>query len=203
MKLAILGVTGNVGSKIAAEALSRNHEVLGLARNVSGVAPQPRLTVKAADLAQESSLTTLLRGQDALISALKFASFDHPALLRVAKNSGVKRLLVVGGAGSLEVAPGKALVDTPNFPAEYKAEASAARDFLELIRREADLNWTFLSPSALLLPGERTGKFRLGGDQLLVAANGESRISIEDFAIAMVDELESGKHHRQRFTVGY
>ena len=114
-----------------------------------------------------------------------------------------KVVLVVGGAGSLQVAPGKALIDTPGFPEAYKAESSAGGRFLDALRKEGDLDWTFLSPSAEFAPGERTGRFRLGGNELLVDATGKSRISMEDFAIAFVDELEHPKHNRQRFTVGY
>jgi uncharacterized protein len=125
-------------------------------------------------------------------------------LINAVKRSGVKRLLVVGGAGSLEVAPGKALVDSPGLSGRaYKAEATAGVKFLVVLRKERDLDWTFLSPSAEFAPGERTGKFRLRGDQMLVDAKGKSWISMEDFAIAFVDELEHPKHSRQRFTVGY
>ena len=113
------------------------------------------------------------------------------------------RLLVVGGAGSLEIAPGKALVDTPEFPAAYKAEALAGRAFLEALRAEKVLDWTFISPSALFEPGERTGSYRIGGNQLLADANGKSWVSMEDYAIAMADEIEKPAHPRQRFTVGY
>jgi len=145
----------------------------------------------------------LLAGHDVAIMAVKFATTDVEKLLKAVKASRVPRLVVVGGAGSLEVAPGVALVDTPNFPAEYKSEALAARAFLQVLRREADLNWTYLSPSAFFCPGPRTGKFRVGGDQLLVDASGQSHVSMEDYAIALVDELEKPRHLRQRFTVGY
>jgi putative NADH-flavin reductase len=119
------------------------------------------------------------------------------------KEAGVKRLLVVGGAGSLEVAPGVQLVDTPQFPEQWKAGALAAREVLYLLRDESELEWTFLSPSNMIAPGERTGRFRLGTDQLLTDANGQSWISLEDYAVAMLNELEDPKHIRQRFTVGY
>jgi len=118
------------------------------------------------------------------------------------RNSDVKRYLVVGGAGSLEVAPGVRLVTTPDFPAAYKAEASKGADFLDLLRTVDDLDWTFLSPSAMFVPGERTGKFRLGRDKLLSNENGSS-ISFEDYAIALADEIENPRHVKQRFTVGY
>jgi putative NADH-flavin reductase len=123
-------------------------------------------------------------------------------LIEAVRASGVKRYLVVGGAGSLEVAPGLKLIDAPDFPTEYKAEAAAGGVFLDLLRGEVDLDWTFLSPSALFVPGERTGKFRLGQDQLLANEQGSS-ISFEDYAVALVDELEKPTHSRQRFTVGY
>lgn len=123
--------------------------------------------------------------------------------LRCRRDAAVPRLLVVGGAGSLEVAPGVQLVDTPEFPAQWKGTAEGARDVLHLLRQEDTLNWTMLSPSAMIAPGERTGSFRLGTDQLLVDAKGESRISVEDYAVAMIDELEKPAHARRRFTVGY
>jgi putative NADH-flavin reductase len=119
------------------------------------------------------------------------------------KKAGVKRLLFVGGAGSLEVKPGVQAVDLPEFPAEYKQGALATREALNLLRKEPGLDWSFLSPSADLSPGQRTGKFRLGMDQLLTDSNGESRISVEDYAMAMIDEVERPTHIRQRFTVGY
>lgn len=202
--IAILGITGRVGSRIAAELLKRGHTVTGIARNVSTVPNQARLAVKAADATSVQALVALLHGHDAVISTTRFVGgSDAPTIVGAAKRAGVPRLLVVGGAGSLEVAPGKALVDTPQFPEAYKPEALAGRTFLEALRREAGLDWTFLSPSALFEPGERTGKFRLGGDQLLTGANGVSRISMEDFAIALADELAAPKHSRRRFTVGY
>jgi putative NADH-flavin reductase len=137
------------------------------------------------------------------LSASRFQTSDANALIAAVKKAGVKRLLVVGGAGSLEVAPGKVLMETPDFPEAYKAEARAGGTFLDTLRKEKDLDWTFLSPSAEFVPGKRTGEFRLGGNELLVDSTGKSWISMEDFAIAMVDELEHPKHTRQRFTVGY
>ena len=151
----------------------------------------------------EAALSELLRGHDAVVHAVKFESTDVHAVIGATKKAGVPRLLVVGGAGTLEVAPGLQLVDTPDFPESYKGEALAGRDFLNALRAERDLDWTFLSPSAEFAPGERTGKFRLGGDQLLTDENGQSRISMEDYAIALVDELEKPRHSRRRFTVGY
>jgi hypothetical protein len=203
MKVALIGATGNVGSRLLAELLRHGHEVTGIARHPEGLPSQPHLSVKRGDANDEAGLAELLSGHDAVISAGKFVSVDPRALIAAVSKAGVKRLLVIGGAGSLEVAPGVQLVDTPDFPAAYKAEALAGRDFLNVLRGERELNWTFLSPSAIFVPGERTGKFRLGTDQLLISDDGESRISMEDFAIAFVDELETPRHPRQRFTVGY
>lgn len=125
------------------------------------------------------------------------------SIVSAAKKAGVPRLLVVGGAGSLEVAPGVQLVDTPQFPAQWKGTAEGAREALNLLRREKELNWTMLSPAAMIAPGERTGKYRVGKDQLLVNGSGESRIFLEDYAVAMIDELENPAHPRSRFTVAY
>lgn len=202
--IAILGISGRVGSRIAAELLRRGHQVTGIARNVTNVPAQPGLSVVAADATDAQALTPLLRGHDAVISSTRFVGgIDAPTLLSAARQAGVPRVLVVGGAGSLEVAPGKALLDTPAFPEAYKAEALGGRDFLNTLRAERELDWTFLSPSAEFAPGERTGRFRLGGDTLLVDGQGNSHISMEDYAIALVDELEKPAHSRQRFTVGY
>ena len=159
--------------------------------------------LKTGDAAQPASLAPLLASHDVVISATRFQSSDPKALIAAVKQAGVKRLMVVGGAASLEVAPGQALFDAPGFPETYKVEAAAGRQALDALRAEKELDWTFLSPSAEFAPGERTGKFRLGGDQLLSDANGKSWISMEDYAIAFVDELETPKHSRQRFTVGY
>lgn len=203
MKIALIGVSGRVGSRIFAELRSRGHTVTGIARDTANVAPLPGLEVKTADAADANQLAPLLAGHDAVISASNFTSSDAKALIMAVKRAGVKRLLVVGGAGSLEVESGKALLDTPDFPDAYKPEAIAGQAFLDVFRSERDVDWTYLSPSAEFAPGVRTGKFRLGGDQLLIDAQGKSWISMEDFAIALVDELETPQNSRQRFTVGY
>jgi len=131
-----------------------------------------------------------------------FTASDPHKLIAAVREASVPRYLVVGGAGSLEVAPGVKLIDTPQFPAIYKAEAAAGSVFLDLLRQQSDLDWTYLSPSAVFAPGERTGKFRLGRDALLTNDKG-SHISFEDYAIALADEIEKPAHSRQRFTVGY
>ncbi|HSV44780.1 MAG TPA: NAD(P)-dependent oxidoreductase [Ramlibacter sp.] len=203
-KIAILGITGRVGSRLATELSKRGHTVTGIARKTEGLAAQPGLTVKAGDATDTAGLVPLLKDHDAVIRATRFVGGGEAAALVAAlKQAGVPRLLVVGGAGSLEVAPGVAAVDTPSFPEAYKPEALAGRDFLHALRKETQLDWTFLSPSAELMPGERTGSYRKGGEQMLFDAKGTSHISMEDYAIAMSDELEQPRHSRQRFTVGY
>jgi len=202
MHVALIGASGQAGSRILKELSDRGHAVTAIARHPDKIAKLPNVTAKAGDVFDTSALTRLLEGHDIVISAVHFVASDPRILIDAAKASGAKRYLVVGGAGSLEVAPGVALVSTPNFPDTYKPEALAGARFLDLLRAENDLDWTFLSPSALFEPGQRTGKFRLGGDQLLVGEHG-SRISFEDYAVALVDEIERPAHHRQRFTVGY
>lgn len=202
MHVALIGASGHVGSRILKELSDRGHDVTAIARNPGKIAKLPHVTAKAGDVFDQAGLTRLLEGHDVVVSAVHFTASDARILIDAAKASGAKRYLVVGGAGSLEVAPGVALVTTPDFPAAYKPEALAGARFLELLREEKDLDWTFLSPSALFEPGQRTGKFRLGGDELLVGEHG-SRISFEDYAVALADEIERPAHRRQRFTVGY
>ena len=203
MKIAVIGASGNAGSRITKELAGRGHAVTAIARNPAKIAAQQNVTAKAGDVMDQAGLAQLLAGHDVAISSVHFLDSDPAKLIGAAKASGVGRYLVVGGAGSLEVAPGVRLVTTPNFPAQYKAEAEAGGAFLDLLRQEKDLNWTFLSPSALFAPGERTGKFRLGTDQLLTGSDGKSWISFEDFAVALADEIERPAHIRKRFTVGY
>jgi len=203
MNIAIIGATGNVGARLLEEALRRNHRVTAIARSASSLAPRTGVVTHDVDVHDGAALAAALSGHDAVISSGRFVTIPAAAILTPVKQAGVKRLLVVGGAGSLEIAPGVALVDTPQFPAEYKAEASAGRDFLQALRKENELDWTFLSPSALFVAGERTGAFRLGQDQLLTAADGKSWISMEDYAVAMFNEIEQPAHVGRRFTVGY
>jgi len=203
MKIALIGITGRVGSRVADELLKRGHEVTGIARNPAEVNEQPGLTVRQGDATDPEGLTPILAGHDAVISATRFVSTDAKPLLAAVKNAGVPRLLVVGGAGSLLVAPGKMLIDTPEFPYAYKPEARAGVVFLDALRQEKVLNWTFLSPSAMFEPGERTATFRVGDDHLLADEEGKSWISMEDYAIALADEVETPRHSRRRYTVGY
>jgi uncharacterized protein len=203
MKIALIGISGRVGSRLAAELLKRGHTVTGIARDVSSVEQRPNLRLEAVDVNQTESLAPLLEGHDVVVSGSRFVSTDPRAVIAAAKKAHVPRLMVVGGAGSLEVTSGVALINTPEFPEAYKPEARAGIQFLEALRAEKALDWVFISPSAEFEPGERTGKYRLGGDQLLVDAQGRSWISMEDYAIAFADELEKPAHSRQRFTVGY
>lgn len=202
MKIALVGATGNAGSRILAELSQRGHAVTAIARNPDKVAALPGVTAIKADANDVANLGAALKGHDVAISAVHFTASDPHKLIEAVKAAGVPRYLVVGGAGSLEVAPGAKLVDSPNFPAAYKVEATAGGVFLDILRKEPTLNWTFLSPSAMFVPGERTGTFRLGKDQLLANDKGSS-ISFEDYAVAMADEVEKPAHVRQRFTVGY
>ena len=203
MKIAVIGASGNAGSRITAELARRGHAVTAIARNPGKIAAQANVTAVKGDVLDQAGLALLIAGHDAAISSVHFTASDPVRLIGAAKDSKVGRYLVVGGAGSLEVAPGVRLVTTPGFPVAYKAEAEKGAAFLDLLRAEKELNWTFLSPSALFTAGERTGKFRLGTDQLLTAEDGKSWISFEDFAVALADEIERPAHIRQRFTVGY
>lgn len=206
MKIAIIGVTGRAGSRIAAEALQRGHSVTGIARSIDKdktAALPAGVEMKQGDATQPEQLAALISGHDAVVSAAQFRVLKAAPLLQAVKSAGVRRLLVVGGAASLEVAPGVILLDNPAFPAEYKVEAVPGKQFLDDLRAETSVDWTFLSPPASFAPGARTGKFRVGKDQLLKDEQGQSQISMEDYAIAMLDEIEQPRHLRQRFTVAY
>lgn len=213
MKIALIGATGYVGSALLKEALQRGHEVTAIVRHPEKLRAHGKLRPMEGDIYNDDEVARLVAGHDAVISAFN-PGWGNPdiynqqvrgteAIISGVKKAGIKRLLFVGGAGSLEVKPGVQSVDLPQFPAEYKQGALATREALNLLRHESSLEWSFLSPSADLSPGTRTGTFRLGTDQLLRDANGESRISVEDYAMAMIDEVEKPRHVRQRFTVGY
>ncbi|CAN5273260.1 NAD(P)-dependent oxidoreductase [soil metagenome] len=212
MKIALIGATGFIGSALLKEALSRGHQVAGLVAHPEKLLSQPNLTALAADVLDQSRLADQLHGYDAVISAFsghaQSNTFEYymqgiNSIVAASKQARVPRLLVVGGAGSLEVAPGVQALDTPEFPDAYKATAEGARQALILLRQEKELDWTMLSPSAVIARGARTNSFRLGGDQMLVGADGKSTISVEDYAVAMIDELETPAHSRRRFTVAY
>ena len=202
-KIAIIGATGRAGSQLLEEALRRGHTVTAIARNTDKIGVRPGVTAKQVDALDAQALEQAIRGNDVVISAAHFATLPPEAVINPVKKAGVKRLLVVGGAGSLLLPGGSRVIDSPGFPEEYKAEASAGSVFLDTLRQEKDLDWTFLSPSAEFVETARTGTFRLGQDELLVSSEGRSWISFADFAIALIDEVETPKHSRQRFTVGY
>ena len=202
MKIAIVGATGNVGQRLIAEAVNRGHDVTAIARDVTKLAQQSNVTPVQADLADKAAIASAVEGADAVILSVRFQDLDFDAALDALRNA--KRLLIVGGAASLNVAPGVVMLDTPDFPDFIKPEATPARAALDHIKSHAgELDWTFLSPSVFFGPGERTGSFRLGKDDLLTAADGKSHISYEDYAVALLDEIVIPKHSRQRFTVGY
>lgn len=212
MKIALIGATGYIGSKLLQEALARGHQVTALVSRPERVAVHPNVTALRADVFDEDALAGQLADHEAVISAFSgHAQSDtygyyingFRSILAAARRARIPRLLVVGGAGSLEVAPGVQVVDTPDFPEQWKQSALGARDALAMLKQETQLNWTMLSPAALIEPGTRTGTFRLGRDQLLVDAQGNSRISLEDYAVAMIDELEKPAHPRSRFTLAY
>lgn len=207
MKILLIGATGMIGSRVAAEARDRGHEVTGTTRG--GADGTTKLT--ATDTA---AVAALAAGHDAVVLAIappRDGSEPSGPLLAAGRavldglrEAGVRRVVVVGGAGSLEIAPGARLVDEPHFPELYKAEALAQAELLELIRKEADdLEWTYVSPAGVIEPGERTGAFRLGGDQFMMDGEGNSQISAEDYAIALVDELENGNAVGRRISVAY
>lgn len=210
MKVTLIG-TGFVGSAVLDELLQRGHQVTVLARHPEKLAARPGLTVRAGSAQNPEDVQAAAAGQDAVISAYnpgwtvpdihdQFLAGTR-AIFAGVKAAGTKRLLVVGGAGSLYVAPGVQLVDTPEFPADWKQGALAAREALNLIRLETGLEWTFLSPAILLEPGVRTGQYRVGQDAPLMNSDGPGRISVQDMAVAIVDEIEQPQHICQRFTV--
>lgn len=213
MKIVLIGATGFVGSAILKEALDRGHEVTAIVRHPEKLQLHAKLHSQKGDVYNADDVARLVAGHEAVVSAFN-PGWGNPdiynlqvkgtqAIINGVKKAGMKRLLFVGGAGSLEVKPGVQAVDLPEFPKEWKQGALATREALNLLRKEPNLEWSFLSPSADLAPGQRTGKFRLGTDQMLIDANGESHISTQDYAAAMIDEVERPAHVRQRFTVGY
>jgi putative NADH-flavin reductase len=213
MRIALIGATGFIGSHVLNEALDRKHEVTAIVRRPERAPVRSGLIAKRGDVHDPDALAGLLAGHGAVISAFSAAK-DAPdiyqsmvdgakGIIVATKKSGVERLLVVGGAGSLEIAPGRQVVEEPDFPEQWKAGSLGTRQFLHLLREEPDLEWTFLSPAQMIQPGERTGNFRLGDDQLLMDAEGQSRISLQDYAVAMIDELEEPRHSRRRFSVAY
>lgn len=212
MKIALIGASGFVGSAILKEAAARGHTVTALVRNTGKVETLAGVTAIRQDINDGAALAAALASHDVVISAFN-GGWGDPAIydkhlggsrsIAAAAKTAGKRLIEVGGAGSLEAAPGQQLVDSPQFPAEWKQGALAARDALDALRQGDGLEWTFVSPAIHLVPGDKTGSYRLGGDQPVFDASGESRITVGDLAAAILDEAEHPKHIGKRFTLGY
>ena len=214
-KIVLIGASGYVGSAILNEALNRGHLVTAVVRHPEKITTiHKNLIVKQGDVSSDETLTEICKDADAVISAYNPGWMNpkiyedtlsiYPKILEGVKKSGVKRFLVVGGAGSLFVSPGIRLMDSGALPEAYMPGVkSLALFLLEILSKEKVLDWVFFSPAGILEPGIRTNKFRLGKDDLIVDEKGESKISIQDYAVAMIDELENPAHHRERFTIGY
>jgi uncharacterized protein len=203
MKISLIGATGNAGSRILAELARRRHQVTAIVRHPERVPQLPGVVAKQCDANRVDDLAALLTGHDVIVSSVHFLHGQADKLIDAARRARVPRYMVVGGAGSLDNGQGVRLIDAGGVPEPYQAESRAGCAFLDLLRQTSDLDWTFLSPSAQFVAGERTGVFRLGADTTLRDANGRSWISYEDYAVALVDEIEQPRHSRRRFTVGY
>jgi putative NADH-flavin reductase len=215
MKIALVGATGFVGKAIANELISRNIEVLGISRKETA-SEQDNLTYKAQDIRNVEELADTLKGYDAVVNAFN-PGWTNPDLYNeflegsktiqdAVKRSGVNRYITIGGAGSLYIADGVQLVDTDGFPEEYKSGAKAARDYLNVLKEEKELDWAFFSPAIEMHQGittGRTGKYRLGGDNPIFNEEQRSILSVEDLAVVIADEVETPKHHQVRFTAAY
>lgn len=212
MRIAVFGASGRIGSRVVNEALNRGHQVTAIVRHPENYTKvKPNLSVAKGDIFNSQDVESGVFDNDAVVSAYNYTHGAPPStlsevaipLINGLKQAGVKRLIIVGGAGSLEVSPGVQLVDTPDFPEAYKPSALAHRDALKVYMKEKELEWTYVSPAAEIAPGVRTGSYRTGFNQLIKDDEGKSFISMEDFAIAILDEIEKPQHIRQRFTVAY
>lgn len=214
-KIVLIGASGFVGSAILSEALNRGVKVTAVVRNPEKIKfSNANLTIVKADVSDARRLAEISKDADAVISAYNpgwtnsniYAETlnTYPAILEGVKSAGVKRLLIVGGAGTLFVAPGLRVVESGAIPAEIMDGVKSLGEFyLNTLMNEKELDWVFFSPAGSIAPGRRTGNYRLGKDDLIVNDKGESKISVEDYAKAMIDELETPAHHRERFTIGY
>ncbi len=214
-KIVLIGASGFVGSAILHEALNRGIKVTAVVRNPESIKiSNPDLTIVKADASDADKVADICKGADAVISAYNPgwtnpAIYEetlkvYPQILSGVKKSGVKRLLIVGGAGTLFVAPGLRVVDSGAIPAEIMGGVKSLGEFyLNTLTNEKQIDWVFFSPAGSLEPGQRTGNYRLGKDDLILSDKGESKISVQDYAKAMVDELEAPQHHQERFTIGY
>jgi putative NADH-flavin reductase len=203
LKIAIVGVSGNVGTRIVEEALNRGHQVTGIARNINNIPIRNNLTLKVGEIGNPETLAQMLKDHHVVVSSVKYTDFEPDRLIKAVRLSGVKRWLAVGGAGTLEVSPGVTVLDTGNLPDVVVPSARGAQRFLDLLRPVTDLDWTVLSPAFEFTAGERTGKFRLGNGEIIRDENGKSAISFEDYAIALLDEIEQPQHLKKRFSIGY
>jgi len=216
MRIVVFGATGNIGRRIVAEALQRGHDVVGVVRDpTASASPDPRVRLVQGDATNAASVASVVHGADAVVSAISprpnarglpapSLAANARALIAGMREAKVRRIVFVGGAGSLEVAPGKRLMDQPDFPAAYMGEAREGADALAVWRTEgAGLDWTFLSPAAEIGPGERTGRYRTTDETVITDAQGKSFITFDDYAVAVVDELEHPQHIARRFGVAY
>jgi putative NADH-flavin reductase len=210
MNVVVYGATGNSGSEIVKELLRRGHKVTGVARKVDSLKDQPGVTAKTDDLSSADRIAEVIKGADVVVSAYQPPADNTDALIDVTrreieavKKAGVPRLIMVGGAGQLEVAPGVTLIKSGYLPAEYMPIALSHEKAAQVLKSSTGINWTYIAPAAYFVPGERTGKYRTGTNNLVSDDKGESRISFADYAIALVDEIEKPKHERALFSVGY
>ena len=213
MKIALIGATGFVGKEILKEAVARGHAVTALVRNTDKVEKLDGVNAVKADALDTAGLAAKVKGSHIVVSAYN-PGWSNPdikaihiaaskAITDATRQAGIKRLIIIGGAGSLYAPDGSQFVDGPHFPAEYREGALGARQALNDLRGETALDWTFVSPPFSLAPGARTGKYRLGKDEPVFDAEGKSAISVSDLAVAILDEVERPQHVKQRFTVGY
>jgi putative NADH-flavin reductase len=209
MKVVLFGASGKSGSRLMQELIARGHAVTAAVRNPAKFSAPAEVNVVRDDLNDARHTAAVVRGADAVVSAYAPPADDTDALVGVTqrqvaavRDAGVDRLFVVGGAGGLEVAPGVSLIASGHLPEQYRPIATSHVKALDVLRK-SDVDWTYVAPAAYFEPGTRTGTFRVGTDELITAANGESRISMEDYAIALVDELETGNNRRRRIAVGY
>jgi hypothetical protein len=209
MNVIVYGATGNSGSEIVKELVRRGHKVTGVARHVEKLKDLPGVTAKTDDLSNVDAVAAIIKGADVVVTAYQPPADNTDKLIDVTrlqieavKKVGSPRLLVVGGAGQLEVAPGVTLIKSGYLPAEYIPIATSHEKAAEVLKG-SDINWTYIAPAGYFVPGERTGKYRTGTNNLVSDEKGESKISFADYAIAMVDEIEKPKHERALFSVGY
>jgi uncharacterized protein len=214
-KIVLIGASGFVGSAILKESLDRGHKVTAVVRHPEMISTMHKnLIVKHGDVSSGDTVSGICKGADVVISAFN-PGWKNPdiaeettkvyrEIIKGVRKSGVNRLLVVGGAGSLFISPGKRMMDAGLMPESFLPAVKAlANIYLDDLTSEKSIDWVFFSPAGMLEPGLRTGKFRLGKDDLIVNEKGESKISVQDYAVAMIDEVEKPAHHRERFTIGY